>query len=119
MNAKQLLLNVPKAVTLDSATPRSVVQYDISEPIYHVIEGGVVSAHEGKAEGPDVTIKVSDADLVKLFDGQLNPMAAVFTGRLKVRGDVGLAQRLIKMVDREKLQEAKARLEAEGDGAGQ
>ena len=118
MNAKQLLLNVPQAVTLDSSTPRSVVQYDISEPIYHVIEGGVVSAHEGTAEGADVTIKVSDDDLVKLFDGQLNPMAAVFMGRLKVRGDVGLAQRLIKMVDRKKLEEARAKMEAEGGSGG-
>ncbi len=118
MNAKELLLKVPQAVQVDPAAPRSVVQYDISEPVYHVIENGVVSAHEGTAPGPDVTVRVSDEDLVKLFDGKLNPMQAVFTGRLKVRGDVGLAQRLIGMVDRKKLAEARAAIESGGDATG-
>ncbi len=115
MNAKELLLKVPQAVQVDPAAPRSVVQYDISEPVYHVIENGVVSAHEGTAAGPDVTVRVSDDDLVLLFDGKLNPMLAVVAGRLKVRGDVGLAQRLIGMVDRRKLAEARAAIEASGD----
>ncbi len=105
MNAKDVLLKVPGAVKVDPAARRAVVQYDISQPVYHVIEDGAVEAFEGTAEGPDVTIKVADDDLIKLLGGQLNPMTAVLTGRLKVRGDVGLAQRLIAMVDRRKLAE--------------
>lgn len=114
MNAKELLLKVPEAVQVDSSAPRSVVQYEISEPVYHVIEGGKVSAHEGTASAADVTIKVGDDDLMRLFDGKLNPMTAMFTGKLKVRGNVGLAQRLLGMVDKEKLEQARARLKAEG-----
>lgn len=119
MTAKELLLKVPQAVQVDPAAPLSVVQYDISEPVYHVIENGVVSAHEGTAQGPDVTIRVGDDDLIKLFDGKLNPMTALFTGRLKVRGDIGLAQRLIGMVDRAKLEAARSELRQGGSGGSQ
>ena len=111
MNAKELLLKVPQAVKVDPAAPRSVVQYDISEPVYHVIENGAVSAHVGTAAASDVTIKVGDDDLMRLFEGRLNPMTAMFTGKLKVRGNVGLAQRLLGMVDREQLEAARARLQ--------
>ncbi len=112
MNAKELLLEAPRAVKVDPSAPRSVVQYDISEPVFHVIENGAVTAHEGTAPTADVTIKVADDDLVRLFEGKLNPMTAMFTGKLKVRGNVGLAQRLLGMVDKEQLAAARAEIEA-------
>lgn len=111
MNAKDLLLKLPETVTVDAGAARAVVQYDVSQPVYHVIENGTVNAYEGTAPQADVTIRLKDDDLVKLLDGELNAVAAVFTGRLKVRGDVGLAQRLIAMVDKDKLRAAKRQLE--------
>ncbi len=106
-------MRVPEAVRAPSparAGKRTVVQYAVSEPVYHVLDGGAVVAHEGTATDADVTIKVSDDDLVRLLAGQLSPTTALFTGRLKVRGDLGLAQRLIGMVDREKLAAVQAEL---------
>ncbi|MCC6309906.1 MAG: SCP2 sterol-binding domain-containing protein [Trueperaceae bacterium] len=116
MRTKDLLMRVPEAVRASEVTRsatqagRTVVQYAVSEPGYHVLEGGAVVAHEGTAADPDVTIKVSDDDLVRLLAGQLSATTALFTGRLKVRGDIGLAQRLLGMVDREKLAAVAAEL---------
>ena len=42
----------------------------------------------------DVTIKVSDNDLVSLAEGKLNPMQAFMQGKIKVSGQIGLAQKL-------------------------
>jgi putative sterol carrier protein len=78
-----------------------------------VIKAGTVQAHAGRAPSADVTIKINDDNLLKLLRGELKPMTAMMTGRLKVRGNVMLAQRLIGMVNREKLEAARARIVAD------
>lgn len=103
MTARELLLRVPQAIKPDANAPDAVIQFDTAEPLHYVVENGVVRFEEGTAGRADVTVKVKDADLVKMFEGKLNPMTALMTGRLKVKGDVGLAQRLIRSVDRNAL----------------
>lgn len=49
---------------------------------------------EGPAENPGVIIQMSSDDFVALADGRLNPTAAFMAGKLKVKGDMGLAMRL-------------------------
>lgn len=103
MTARELLHRIPEVFDPSALDKDVVVQYDISEPVYHVLEGGALSAHDGRAEAPDVTIGVSDDNLIALMKGELNPMAAFMTGRLKVKGDVMLAQKLVAQIDRERL----------------
>jgi putative sterol carrier protein len=40
------------------------------------------------------TLEMSDKDFIKLVEGRLNPTVAFVTGRLKVRGDMGLSFKL-------------------------
>jgi len=51
----------------------------------------IVSAEDGEA---DCTITTSLENLVKLKNGELNPMMAVMSGKVKVSGDMGLAMKL-------------------------
>ncbi len=52
----------------------------------------------GSTENPNCTITISDNDLVNLVQGTLNPQMAFMTGRLKVKGDLGLALKLGKIL---------------------
>lgn len=54
------------------------------------IDGGAVTNDDKPA---DLTVSISQKDLKALAAGELNPMTAVITGRLKV-SDMGLAMSL-------------------------
>jgi putative sterol carrier protein len=60
-----------------------------------VRESGVQVTEDGG--DADVTITVSDDDFTRLVDGELNPMTAYMTGKLKVNGDMGAAMKLQKL----------------------
>ena len=54
-------------------------------------ETNTVSADDKDA---DCTISMSMEDLAKLRSGDLNPMMAVMSGKIKIKGDMGLAMKL-------------------------
>jgi len=54
-------------------------------------EGNVVSA---EGEDADCTVNVSMADFQALISGNLNPMSAFMSGKIKVDGDMGVAMKL-------------------------
>lgn len=105
MTAKELLRRMPDALDPEAAADtEAVIQYEISEPTYQVLRDGQLTVHEGRAENADLTVAISDDNLVRLFRGELNPMSAFMTGKLKVEGDMSLAQRLVGLVQREKVE---------------
>ncbi|XP_053182029.1 peroxisomal multifunctional enzyme type 2 [Scomber japonicus] len=59
------------------------------------LKNGSGSLHEGPYSGKaDVTITVSDEDFMEVAQGKLNPQKAFFAGKLKVRGNIMLSQKL-------------------------
>jgi len=54
-------------------------------------EENIVTTEDGEA---DCTISTSMENLIKLKNGDLNPMMAVMSGKVKVSGDMGLAMKL-------------------------
>ncbi|CAB1319345.1 unnamed protein product [Coregonus sp. 'balchen'] len=57
---------------------------------WEITKGGNTAAH-GKT---DVTFTVSDDDFMEVVKGKLNPQKAFFAGKLKVRGNIMLSQKL-------------------------
>jgi putative sterol carrier protein len=105
MDAHDLLARMPEIVDADRIQGvEAVIQYDIDRPLWHEITGGEVRVHDGRAEAPDLVVKAKDEVLLDLFHGRANPMMAFMMGRLKVEGDMTLAQNLVALVDRDRLQ---------------
>jgi putative sterol carrier protein len=104
MDAHDLLARMPDIVDVDALEGvDAVIQYEIDRPLWHELRGGEVHVHEGRAESPDLVVRADDRLLVALFRGEANPMMAFMTGKLKVEGDVRLAQNLVALVDRDRL----------------
>jgi len=55
-------------------------------------------AREGRE--PRTTIRMAPDDFARMLDGDLSPMWAFTTGKLKVQGDMGLAMKLAALLDR-------------------
>ncbi|XP_040894328.1 stomatin-like protein 1 isoform X1 [Toxotes jaculatrix] len=47
---------------------------------------------------PDVTLSMSDSDLLAMFQGGLRPFAAYTSGRLKIQGDIKTAMKLEELI---------------------
>ncbi len=55
----------------------------------------VVSKDNGEAA---CTISTDEDTFIKLKNGDLNPMMAVMTGKVKIKGDMGLAMKLQSLI---------------------
>jgi putative sterol carrier protein len=50
--------------------------------------------HDGSAENPNITITMASTDFVDLATGKLDGTMAFMSGKLKIKGDMGLAMKL-------------------------
>ena len=60
--------------------------FKIADQTCELITGGV--------EKPDLTMMMSDKDWLAIAEGQLDPMNAFMTGKVKTAGDMMLAMRI-------------------------
>jgi putative sterol carrier protein len=73
-------------------------QWDLSGPNggqwWIDVNDGAYKMGKGKIDHPNVTFVATDKDWVAVCSGQLGGTWAYLTGRLKVRGDQGVARKL-------------------------
>lgn len=66
---------------------------------YHaVLDNGSYDIGEGPAASPGCTVTISAGDFVAMTQGKLNPTAAFMSGKLKIKGDMGLAMKLQSLI---------------------
>ena len=58
---------------------------------------GKAEAGEGEVDSPAMTLKASADDWFAVSTGQMNPMQAFMTGKVKILGDMSLAMRMQTM----------------------
>lgn len=82
-----------------AATIFAVYQFDLDDvEDYHLtIDHGTLDIRPGRHDTPDVTIASDTTTLMALVRKELNAMQALLSGRVKVKGDIGLASRLPKL----------------------
>lgn len=103
MSPNELIHRFPSALIPNAtAGVHKTIQYKITQPLYVVIDDGTCTVHEGLAPKADVSIAMKDEHLVAVLRGEMNAMTALMMGKLKIEGDMLLAQRLNAFFDREK-----------------
>jgi len=104
MSTSEFLKKLPFAVNPSAIDGMEcTVQLNISEPSYFTVCNGELAVQAGEAEAPDVTLTVSDDNLVKLIKGELSGVMAYMSGKLQVDGDIMLAKQLPEFFDGRKL----------------
>ena len=58
------------------------------------VQDGKLSVAEGTVDSPDMTMTVSDEDLLAMVNGDLNPVSAFMQGKVTIDGNVSLAMKL-------------------------
>ncbi|KAG2466570.1 HSDL2 protein, partial [Polypterus senegalus] len=82
---------------------QGIYKFDLSgehSGIWYIdLKNGSGSAGSGDPQDkPDVTMSMDSADFVKMFSGNLKPTMAFMSGKLKIKGDMGLAIKMEKMM---------------------
>src|SRR5690242_16874574 len=76
----------------------AVFQYELSGDgggTYHVtVNDGTMTWTEGASATPTATIKMSAEDYIKMVNGQLSGTMAFMRGKMKVTGNVMVAQKM-------------------------
>ena len=62
------------------------------------VDNGKVTVEPGQLTNPQLVIKSSAENALKLIRGELNPMSAFMTGKVKINGDMGLAMKLFNLL---------------------
>jgi putative sterol carrier protein len=86
------------------ANREAVFQWDVTTPdgveTYTVHCADTCTVEHAKAESPTVTLSLPLPDFLRLILGQLDGMQAFMTGKLKLGGDIMLAQAMQSWFDR-------------------
>ncbi len=101
MTVKETLLQLAQKMNDHSEGVQGVnvaYQFDLSgdeEGTYQVIiRNEEVQVFDEVQEDPNCTLQLSDQNLLKLIAGNLNPTMAYMSGKLKIKGELGLALKL-------------------------
>ena len=81
-----------------AAGVNATIQYDISGDqggTWHaVIKDGACAVNAGPAANPNLTLGMSAQDWLDMVGGKLSGQMAFMSGKLKLKGDMGLAMKV-------------------------
>lgn len=76
-----------------------VVKFDFGDIGKILINAAVVPNTVSNDDGPaDTTIQIAIDDLMSMAKGSLDPMMAFMTGKMKIQGDMSVAQKLAPLL---------------------
>ena len=100
LTVEKLMGLMPKAFVPEKAAGvEAVIQYHLSgdqggDWVIN-IGGGKCEVTRGTAEAPKLTLTADAADYLNIVTGKTNAMSAFAEGKVKLKGDLGLAMKLM------------------------
>ncbi|MGC8662954.1 MAG: SCP2 sterol-binding domain-containing protein [Thermoplasmata archaeon] len=94
-------LNANSAVKSELKGTTSVFQFknDLGDSFYLSFkEDGSAVLSQGEHGSPTVVLTAKEEDLQAIIDGKLDGVQAFFSGKLKIKGDPFLAQKLVNII---------------------
>jgi putative sterol carrier protein len=93
---------MPSRFRSDKAAGTSaVIQYDVSGEgggtWNAVIKDGTCTLNQGPATNPNLTLQVAAQDWLDMLSGKQSGQMLFMSGKLKIKGDMGLAMKLGSM----------------------
>jgi putative sterol carrier protein len=100
LTIQRLIELMPKAFLPDKAQGvDAVIQYNLTGDQggdwIITIKDGACTVAQGTAETPKLTLMAEGQDYLDVVTGKQNPMAAFSAGKIKLKGDLGLAMKLM------------------------
>ena len=84
-----------------AAGTSAVIQYDVSGDgggtWNAVIKDGTCTVSSGAAAGPNLTLSIAGQDWLDMLSGKQSGQMLFMSGKLKIKGDMGLAMKLGSM----------------------
>lgn len=81
----------------------AAIQFDLSGDnggLFWVrVADAQATAGEGATDGAVLTVRASADDFAGVANGSINAMNAFMTGKLKIQGDMGLAMKLMPLIN--------------------
>jgi putative sterol carrier protein len=82
-----------------NATIQFLLNDKTSEEWVIVIKDEKFTYHQGKAETPDLTLTTNPQDFMDIFSGKIDPTRAYMQGKVKIKGNMGLAMKLMGLLN--------------------
>lgn len=93
MSLSTLTDRLRTVVGTDSYT-KAKVKFDTDEGVVFIDTTQVPNVVSNEDHDAECTLETSTKNALKMMDGDLNPMMAYMTGKLKIKGDMGIAMKL-------------------------
>ena len=93
-NFTERVKTIVRANTISDAK----VKFELDEGVVHVDATQQPNIVNNEDKEADCVIKMSLENANKLLDGELNVMSAVMFGKIKIKGDMGVAMKVAQMV---------------------
>lgn len=104
MAKPDLLYKLPEAFNSAAAAGMDcVIHFVTSASAYFIVKEGVCTLVEGDPVSADLTVIISDDNLVALLTGKMNPATGLLLGKFKIKGNKGIGIKLKTMFDPAKL----------------
>ena len=103
ITVKELMERMPGAFLPEKAEGvNAVIQFSLGEgggDWICTIKDKQCSVEPGTAENPNLTLSAEASNYIDLVTGKLNPMTAIATKKIELKGDLNLAMKYMNLFD--------------------